>query len=124
MAHSFDSDAADCVDRCGAIGYAYAGLQVGVSFCILYCSYYAVVAFDTRSSRSVVSMNAIVEMLMRVSVHRPHAQWLVSMDSNVVGHGRTASIGPIHRIQQNRILAVRNLAVAGLMLKAEMLSFF
>jgi SNF family Na+-dependent transporter len=89
----------DCVDRCGAIGYAYAGMQVGVSFCLSYCSYYAVVAFDSRSSRSVVSMNAIVEILMGVSVHRPHAHRLVPMDPNVAAHGRTASIGPIHRIQ-------------------------
>jgi hypothetical protein len=64
---------ADCVDHCGAIGYAYAGMQknyagmaVGVSFCLLYCSYYAVVAFDSRSSRYVVRVNAIVEILMGV----------------------------------------------------------
>jgi hypothetical protein len=112
-----NSNAVDCVDRCGAIGYAYAGMQVGVSFCLLYCLYYAVVAFDSRSSRSVVSINASVESRMGVSVHRPHAHKRVPMDPNVAGHGRTASIGPVHRIQQNRHLAVRNISVAGLMLK-------
>jgi hypothetical protein len=85
----------DCAERCGAIGYAYAAMQVGVSVCLLYCSCNAVVAFYSRSSRSVVRKNAIVEILMGVSVHRPHAHRLVPMDRNVAGYGRTESIGPI-----------------------------
>jgi hypothetical protein len=94
----WESNLADCVDRCGAIGYAYAGLQVRVSFCLLYCSYYAIVAFDSMSSRSVVSINAFVEIRMEVSVLRTHAQRLAT-DPHVAEFGRTASIGPIHRIQ-------------------------
>jgi hypothetical protein len=80
-----DSNLVDCTERCGAIGYAYAAMQWGVSVCLLCRSYYAVVAFHSRCSRSVVRKHAFVEILMGVSVHRPHAQRLVPMDLNVAG---------------------------------------